>query len=347
MKFLKYLRANAGVFVALVISSVLVQYVLSASGLGGASIALVLSVVWVCVLAWLVVHYARVAADEMLFDRIADSDSPLDEVAMAPGVVGSEGAYAMEAIDAVAADAARRLTDLTRDMAEQRRYTETWVHEIKTPIATAGLVLENNPDAATLELLEELERIDGYVEQALYFSRARVVEKDYAVKPVQVSTLVNESVKAKKRMLIHARVRMDVHDVDDTVLTDEKWIRFILGQLLDNAVKYRRPDEPQVVEIWGERRDVGGAREAYVLHVQDSGRGIAEPDLGRVFEMGYVGRNGRDTDARKSTGLGLYLVKTLCDKLGVGVSVGSDSCSYTEFELAFPMNMMHHVDRVG
>jgi signal transduction histidine kinase len=345
MKFFTYLRVNAGVLVALVLSSLLSQFVLVASGMGAEAIAFVLAIEWVCVVAWLVVRYVRVAGESAVFERIAGSESPLDVVAEMPRSLGGEASSAVEAIDAVASDATSRLTKLSADMAEQRRYTEAWVHEIKTPIATAGLVLENNPDAATPELLEELERIDGYVEQALYFSRARVVEKDYAIKPVNVSTLVNDSVRAKKRMLIHSQVRIVVHDVDDTVLTDDKWIRFILGQLLDNAVKYRRSDEPQTVEIWGERRDFGGANEAYVLHVQDTGRGIAEPDLGRIFEMGYVGRNGRDADARKSTGIGLYLVKTLCDKLGVGVSVASDSCSYTEFELAFPMNMMHHVDR--
>ncbi|MBW7571774.1 sensor histidine kinase [Caproiciproducens faecalis] len=214
---------------------------------------------------------------------------------------------------------------------EYREYIETWVHEVKTPISSSKLMIENNKNEVTLSLNEELTKIENYVEQALFYSRSNHVEKDYVIKTTTLKALVGSALKKYSAALIEGRIRVETSALDKTVYTDLKWTDFIIGQILMNSVKYRS-GEPEI-KIYGLQN-----QNSVTLMIADNGVGIPKKDLGRVFEKGFTGENGRTS--AKSTGIGLYLCKKLCDKLNLGISIASTEGKGTLVSIVFPKSNM-------
>lgn len=215
---------------------------------------------------------------------------------------------------------------------DYKEYIELWIHEIKLPIATSKMIIENNKSAIMDNINEELDKVENYVEQALFYARSNTVEKDYYIKKVELKELVNESIKKNKNVLITEKVTIDLHDIDNKVSTDSKWIVFILNQLIQNSVKYRKKDEDLKIEIYSTKH-----KENTILHIKDNGVGIKKSEVERVFEKGFTGTNGRFSN-KKSTGIGLYLCKKLCDKLGISIDIKSEENIGTEVRLIFPKN---------
>lgn len=214
---------------------------------------------------------------------------------------------------------------------EYREYIETWVHEVKTPISSSRLVIENNKNEVTLNLYEELVKIENFVDQALFYSRSNTVEKDYVIKQTTLKELVSSVLRKNSALFIEGKISVQTSALDKMVFTDVKWTDFILGQILMNSVKYRS-DSPKI-EIYGLQSD-----NSVTLVISDNGIGIPQKDLERVFEKGFTGANGRKT--AKSTGIGLYLCKKLCDKLNLGISVASTENAGTVVSLVFPKSNM-------
>lgn len=214
---------------------------------------------------------------------------------------------------------------------EYREYIETWVHEVKTPISSSKLIIENNRNSTTLNLNEELCEIENYVDQALFYSRSNTVEKDYVIKQTTLKDLVNSSLKKNSNLLIEGKIGVETSALDKTVFTDAKWTDFILGQILMNSVKYR--SESPKIEIYGLKNE-----NSVTLMIADNGIGIPQKDLRRVFEKGFTGENGRTT--AKSTGIGLYLCKKLCMKMNLSISIASTVDSGTIVSIVFPKSNM-------
>ena len=244
-----------------------------------------------------------------------------------------EGDFFCQAMAQVNKSMCDAVADARRDSSEYREYVETWVHEIKTPIASARLALDNRPSPLADSLAEDLFQIDCYVEQALFYARSGAVERDYAVKAMSLRTAAANTVKKYAKPLIAAGFRIDLSALDATVYADAKWVEFILGQLVSNAVKYRgeRP------ELTFSQREEGAS---VILTVADSGVGIPAADLGRVFEKGFTGQNGRRLST-KSTGLGLYLCRKLCGCLGLNIALESEEGKGTAVELTFPKSKFY------
>lgn len=244
-----------------------------------------------------------------------------------------EGALFREAMGAVDQSMTGRVAAAVRDAREYREYVETWVHEVKTPISSARLLLENHPGALSDALEEELFQIDGYVEQALFYARSGAVERDYLVKAAPLREMASAALRRCARPLIGAGFRVELGELDAVVYTDPKWVEFILAQLLSNSAKYRG-GRPALSFSQREEPD------RVVLLLRDNGPGIPEADLPRVFDKGFTGTNGRHS-ASKSTGLGLYLCKKLCLRLGLGLTVSCPPDGGTEAALTFPKGRLH------
>lgn len=221
---------------------------------------------------------------------------------------------------------------------DYKEYIELWIHEIKLPIATSKMIIENNKSPIMDNIDEELDKVENYVEQALFYARSNTVEKDYYIKKVHLKDIVNEAIKKNKNVLITEKVIIDLYDIDNDVSTDSKWIIFILNQLIQNSVKYRKRDENLKIEIYSKKQ-----KENTTLYVKDNGIGIKESEVEKVFEKGFTGTNGRYFN-KKSTGIGLYLCKKLCDKLGISISIKSEEDIGTEVGLTFPKNSFIELD---
>ena len=217
-----------------------------------------------------------------------------------------------------------------KDMeSEYREYIETWVHEIKTPIASARLIIENNQNEVTRNINYEIRKVEEYIEQVLYYSRSNNVSKDYIISEVSLSTLVRNVVKRNSRDFISKKISINMEAVEGTVYGDAKWLEFILNQVVGNCIKYTREKEGKV------RAYTVKNENNIVLTLEDNGIGIIDKDINRVFEKGFTGENGRKYG--KSTGIGLYLCKKLSDQLGLGISLTSKIGEGTKVNIIFPL----------
>lgn len=211
---------------------------------------------------------------------------------------------------------------------EYREYIETWVYEIKTPIASAKLILENDNSNLSERINYEMKRVEGFIEQVLYYARSSDVSKDYIIKEFSLRSVVMKSVKSNSRDFINKNIKLDIRGIEGNIFSDEKWVEFIINQIIINAVKFSIPNEGKV-SIYSKVNENN-----IILTIEDNGVGINEKDIDRVFEKGFTGENGRKFG--KSTGIGLYLCKKLCDKLGIGISLNSKENIGTKVNIVFP-----------
>lgn len=213
---------------------------------------------------------------------------------------------------------------------DYKEYIELWIHEIKIPIATSKMIVENNKSEVTKSIDEELDKIENYIEQALYYARSNTVEKDYIIKKNILKDIVNSTILKNKTILIQNNIKIETEDLEEEVYTDSKWCIFILSQIIQNSIKYSK-EQNKEIKLYAENK-----KENIILYIKDNGIGIDKAEIGRVFEKGFTGTNGRQK--KKSTGIGLYLCKKLCDKLCIGLEIVSEKNIGTEVKLVFPKN---------
>ena len=243
-----------------------------------------------------------------------------------------EGKILFEVIEQATKSMKDDISEAVRNSTDYKEYLELWVHEIKTPIATCKLLIENNDNEVTESIGEEVTKVEDYIEQVLFYARSNAVEKDYLIKEINLKKSINAVIRKNANTLIEKRVKVDIRNVDKIVSCDSKWIEFILGQIVSNSIKYMDKKE-SVLKIYSENmgNDV-------LLKICDNGIGMDEKSVIKAFEKGYTGKNGRKFV--KSTGMGLYLCKKLCEKLGLGINIKSKENEGTEVTILLPINDM-------
>ena len=243
-----------------------------------------------------------------------------------------EGKILFEIISQATKSMKDDISESIRNSNDYKEYIELWVHEIKTPIATCKLLIENNDNEVTESIGEEVTKVEDYIEQVLFYARSNAVEKDYLIKEINLKKSINAVIRKNANTLIEKRVKVDIRNVDKIVSCDSKWIEFILGQIVSNSIKYMDKKE-SVLKIYSE--NIGND---VILKICDNGIGMDERSVIKAFEKGYTGKNGRRFG--KSTGMGLYLCKKLCEKLGLGINIKSKENEGTEVTILFPINDM-------
>ena len=212
---------------------------------------------------------------------------------------------------------------------DYKEYIELWIHEIKIPIATSKLIIENNKNEITKSIDEELDEIENYTEQALFYARSNTVNKDYVVTKSNLKEIVNEAILKSKRALLSNKISIELNDLEKEVFTDSKWATFIINQIIQNSIKYSKKEDKKI-QLYAKSNN-----ENIILYIKDNGIGIKKGEITRVFEKGFTGENGRIIN-KKSTGIGLYLCKKLCEKLGLGIELNSEKDIGTEVIIIFP-----------
>lgn len=222
------------------------------------------------------------------------------------------------------------VSDARAAQRDYREYVESWVHEVKAPITAARLVCRQVEGEPRRKLDLELAQIEAHVERALFYARAESPERDCVIRPVGLSELVAQAVEDHRTLLMHSGVRIETEGLERRVYTDKKWAAFILGQLLQNAARYRGEDP--VISI--SAQPLG---ERTRLSVRDNGIGIPAHELPRVFDRGFTGSNGRSRGG--ATGMGLYLCKKLSAFLDLDIQLTSEEGAGTCVALTFPANL--------
>lgn len=215
---------------------------------------------------------------------------------------------------------------------DYKEYIELWIHEVKIPIAASKMIIENNKNEVTKSIDEELDKVENYTEQALFYARSNAVEKDYIINKTSLKEVVNGAILKNKTTLINEKVSIELANLkDEEIYTDSKWTIFIINQIIQNAIKYSKKDDKKI-EIFSQEKN-----DKVILYIKDNGLGIKESEINRIFDKGFTGENGRII-GQKSTGIGLYLCKKLCDRLGLGIELNSKKDIGTEVRIIFPKN---------
>lgn len=212
-----------------------------------------------------------------------------------------------------------------KDMEE---YISKWVHEIKLPISAISMILERIDDVEiSNEIKNETEKINFLVNSVMYGSRATAAAEDIFISEVRLKDILKQAIKNNAFMLIRNNIEIKLENLEYYIFTDKKWVLYVLDQLINNSIKYSK--ENAEIQFYGEESD------KYIcLNIRDNGIGIAEEDIGRIFNKGFTGTNGRNT-RYKSTGMGLYFSKKILDKLGNSFEVYSVKNEYTLFKIKF------------
>lgn len=242
----------------------------------------------------------------------------------------AEGEILMDVMYEVDRSMKERLNEIEQSYVEFKEYLEMWIHQIKIPISAIKLMNYNgNIDVA--KQLVQINRMNDYVEQILYYARADAPEKDYILKKCNLESIINNVLLQQKELLLGSRIKIQKNNTDKDVVTDGKWITFMLGQIINNSVKYMDKNKKSYISF-----EVEEAKDKTVLSIKDNGIGIAIKDVPRVFERSFTGENGRKNNV--STGMGLYICKRLCDKLGHEIDISSVDGEGTSVSISFGKN---------
>ena len=271
------------------------------------------------------------------FDNIVAVSEDLDRKYLLPEVIDEEEFMEAEVICSILRNADKSMHEEVKiyenEQKDYKEYIETWIHEIKTPISSIELIVANGDDNPyNSKISYEIKRIERYVEQVLYYAKSSDTEKDYVVRKFDLRSAVMKCIKTNSLYFINKRIKLDLGEISEQIYSDEKWIIFIINQILVNAVKYSHEDDG-IIKIYSHKK-----KDSVELIIEDNGIGINEKDIDRVFEKGFTGDNGRKTG--KSTGIGLYLCRKLCDKLGLNIMISSEENRGTRVVVIFPKSCL-------
>ena len=253
-----------------------------------------------------------------LLDKLNTLDKKylLIEMLLEPNFL--EGKILYDVLDEVNKNEHDLISKLKKRQDDFKEYIELWIHEVKLPLAS--LTLMNRKDKSTLRVLKELE---DYVEQILYYVRCENANNDYLIKEWDLDTIIKNVALRNKDDLLALNIDFKVDNCNLKVLTDSKWLEFIINQIVSNSIKYKK-EKDALIEITGK-----DYKNYVTITIYDNGKGISKSDLPRVFNKTFTGNNGRSTSS-KSTGMGLYLCKELCEKLGHKIEIDSKNHEYTK-----------------
>lgn len=275
----------------------------------------------------------------------------ITEMLSCPEFVEGEILYdALYEIDKSMKERINAMENVQRDF---REYVELWIHEIKVPIATLSC-MNYNENLDLLKQKQQVDKLNYYVEQILFLSRADNSQKDYLMKQVSLDEVVNQVIRNNKELILGNRIRIEKESLDSVVTTDAKWLEFMVGQIVNNSVKYltkSRKDSGERPQTGCEKEnrpavirfEVLKHGESSELVITDNGIGIPEEDLPRVFEKTFTGKNGRKVTG--ATGMGLYICRKLCDKLGHALWIESEEGSFTRVHLEFGKDDFYQMEK--
>ncbi len=227
-----------------------------------------------------------------------------------PSVDGVEDQDYQKIIDLLRQEQMEFQTSMNQRFTNMVDYYTVWAHQIKTPIASMRLQLQNEDSALSRKLMADLFRIEQYVQMVLMYLKLDSESSDYLIKEYDLDSIIKQAVKKFSGEFINRKLQLHYKPVDIKVITDEKWLSFVIEQVLSNALKYT-PSGSITISLEPEKK----------LCIRDTGIGIAPEDLPRIFENGYTGYNGRVD--KKASGIGLSLCKRICANLGHSIKAES------------------------
>lgn len=332
MKFTDYIKDKILEGIILIISLAVMLIFMSAFHVSGQLTAVILSIYIIASLSFFLLDFFR---KRKFYNNLQKNIKNLDKKYLICETIEYpdfyEGDLLCEILDEANKSMCDNIAEYRRRISDFREFIEMWVHEIKLPVASLLLMLHNHKSELSPKFAEQLRKIDGFTDTVLYYARIDNAEKDYIIKEYSLKKVVSNTIKKYREELLLHNVELQSDIPDIAVMTDGKWLEFILGQFMANSLKYF--DSSREPEIFLSAKENS---ESVSLSFRDNGIGIPDNDIPYIFEKSFTGQNGR-THAR-STGMGLFICRRLCEKLGHAISVKSVQGEYTELIISFAKN---------
>jgi len=217
-----------------------------------------------------------------------------------------------------------------------KNYIEMWIHEVKIPLSSLTLLVHNHKDKFSKNSLKQIKKIDDYLEQILYYVRSENANKDYLINKVNLKKSITAVALKNKDFILESNINLIVENIQQEIYTDSKWLEFIINQIISNSIKYKDNNKESFIKIYTIEN-----KETVSIVIEDNGIGISKSDIRRVFEKSFTGENGRINGS--STGMGLFIVKNLCDKLGHSIKIDSEKNQYTKVYITVSKNKYYEV----
>lgn len=239
-----------------------------------------------------------------------------------------EGEIFYDALYEIDKSMAEKIKEYSLSIQDFKEYIEMWIHEVKLPLASLNLIVHNHKELSDKKITEQLKRLDDNIEQVLYYVRSENAEKDYMINETELNKVISNVAMKNKDILLENNIDFEVEVGNKKVLTDSKWLEFIVNQIVSNSIKYIRNNVEHLIKITAEENN-----KIIILKIYDNGIGIGKSDIPKVFDKTFTGNNGRKIET--STGMGLYIAKQLCKKLGHKITIDSKENEYTEVSILF------------
>lgn len=245
-----------------------------------------------------------------------------------------EGNLFLQALYEIDKSMKEKVNESEKSMRDFKDYLELWIHEIKLPIAS--LILQNhNKSTKDSKELKQIRKIEEYVEQVLFYVRSEHSSNDYLIHECNLNTMVKNVLLRNKDDFLALNIQIEAKNLNKKILTDSKWFEYILNQIVSNAKKYKK-EKDSYIHFEAEEQE-----NFITVSIIDNGIGIKASDLPKVFEKSFTGENGHQT--KESTGMGLFLVKKMCEQLGHLVKIESKENEYTKVSILISKNTFYNV----
>ena len=332
MKFKDFIKDKIILIVSIILAVISIEILLLAYKIDLIIKIYIAVIILFVILLAILIEYTR---KKHFYNQLKENIEGLQEKYLIPEVIKTpdfaEGKILKDVLQEIESSRIDNVNYYKNIQEEYKEYIELWIHEVKIPISASKLIIQNNKNKVTKSIDEELDKLENYTEQALYYARSNAVEKDYIITKTNLKEIVNGAILKNKSTLLNEKIVLEINDIEKTVCTDSKWATFIVNQIIQNSIKYSNPENKKI-EIYAKEKN-----DKVILYIKDNGIGIKKGEITRVFERGFTGENGRII-GQKSTGIGLYLCKKLCDKLGLGIELNSEKNVGTEVKIIFPKN---------
>ena len=337
MKLIEYLNDKLFFIIVNIILFLMISSIMILSKVPLIIIFLVFVIWFLPVISYMLIEYVKY---KRYYNELIEITNNLDKKYLISEVIKEPEFIEGKIVYSILKDSNRNMQEhvkLYKNMqSEYREYIETWVHEVKTPIASMMLIAENYEDEIPISMKYEIKKIEDYIDQVLYYSRSNEVSSDYIIKSFNLEKSIRNVIKKNASNFINKKISIDIENVNEEVYSDPKWVEFILNQIIGNSIKYSKSSKGKI-SIYSIKK-----QNNITLYIKDNGEGISEKDISRVFEKGFTGENGRKFG--KSTGIGLYLCKKLCEKLGLAIGLTSKKNEGTEISIVFPISKIYTED---
>ncbi len=329
MKLSKYLRSNyliilLFIVIISIINLMLVSFKVQNQAIMGVTVTAILGFI-----IYVVYDFGR---RKKFYNKFLNDLDLLDKKYLITEMIDKpefyDGEILYDALYEIDKSMSEKIKEYSLSIQDFKEYIEMWIHEVKLPLASINLMIHNHKELSDKKIVEQLKRIDDDVEQVLYYVRSENAEKDYLIKETELNKVIGNVAMKNKDILLENKIDFIV-DVDDRkVLTDSKWLEFIVNQIVSNSIKYIRNGVEHFIKITAEENN-----QNTILKIYDNGIGIEKSDITKVFDKTFTGNNGRKIET--STGMGLYIAKQLCKKLGHKIAIDSKENEFTEVSILF------------